>query len=333
LAVETSSNDANSFGDPKSSFRTVTHTKTSPRSSVKVTKDLSNKNSNNMNNVRGNNSFDWNELQVAQNVTGMCGADKCFWRSSSDPESVGYLVASAGYHYRTMKKAYDFAVDVLDRKCHARHLFLEAPQMVSVTPSFVQTLNSLKHNDHAEFVDNLGIKGKKPRAVLKIFDEDDQHVVVQKVRVAPKPNLMFGYMARKWDMLVKDVPRFRSELQATGTRLRHIQEKLESERKGIECAMQYSDTYWYDLQGLIDLEGNYFHIDIDSQFWMEIADFESDNGKAVTNAIAYQRRQTLMGKFNEMIQRIVDPPPDGVSELSAWDDDESNSDGDDEYYD
>ena len=34
-----------------------------------------------------------------------------------------------------------------------------------------------------------------------------------------------------------------------------------------------------------------------------------------------------MGKFNEMIQWLVDPP-DGVKELSAYDDNGSSSDGD-----
>jgi hypothetical protein len=317
MAVETSSNDAGSFGYPKSSFRTVTPTKTTPQSSDHVTKELPIKNISNVRNINDVNFFDWNELQIAQNATGLCGADKCFWRSTSDPESVGYLVASAGYHYRTMKKAYDFAVDVLESKCNAKHLLLEAPQRVGVSKNFVRRLNSLKHNDHAEFVDNLGIEGKAPRAGRDVFQADDSHVVVQKVRVAPKPTLMFGYMARKWDMLVKDVPRFRSELQATGISLRYIQEKLESERKGIECAMQYSDTYWYDLQGLIDIDGNYFHLDVDSQFWMKISDEKSEDGTTVvTKATAYRKRQKHMWKFNEMIQRLVDPPPDGVKELS-----------------
>ena len=280
-------------------------------------------------------SFDWDDVQLAQNVTGLCGADKCFWRSTSDPISVGYLVSSAKYNYKTMRKSYEFAVNILEEKCHSRHLLLDAPKRVKVTSDFVRHLNALKHNDYSEYRNKQGKKVTKLTADHQVFDEDDHAVVVQKVRVAPKPNLLFGYMAGKWDMLVeKDIPRFRSELQADGTPLRLIEEKLESERKGIECAMQYSETYYYDLQGLIDLEGNYFHIDIDSQFWLGIIGQESENGmgRSVTRAVAYNRRHAVIGKFNDMIHRLVDPPPDGLSELSAWGESKNDGDDDDYYY-
>jgi len=271
-------------------------------------------------------SFDWTELELTQGVSGNCGADKCFWRSTSDPESVGYLVASAKDHYARMKKAYDFAIDVLETKCLAKHLFLEAPIKVPVKKKFLKRLNALRDSEHAKFVDGLKRKNKAKRTEMLIYDENDLFVVVQKVRVAPKPSITFGYMARKWDLLVdKHVPRFRSELLAKQISLRDIEVKLESERKGIECAMQHSHGYWYDLQGLIDLDGNYYHMDIDSQFWVRVEGSESeddddkdDDNMTINMQTAYRKRQVMIGKFNEMIQRIVDPPPDGVHELSAW---------------
>jgi hypothetical protein len=293
-------------------------------------------------------AFDWNDVQAVQGVKGKCGADKCFWHSTSDPENVGYLIASAKYHWEPMKKAYDFAVDVLESKCNAKHLFLEPPQKVKVWHTLVGQLNKLRHNEQGSFVKE---KGEEPRKVLErdVFEEDDNFVVVQKVRVAPKPHLMFGFMASKWTMMCeKEIPRFRSELLASGFSLSEIETKLEAERRGVECAMQHSDTYWYDLQGLIDIEGNYFHIDIDSQYWVEISETKTGNDlKTVTNAMAFKRRHVMIGKFNEMIQRLVFPPPERVGELDAWgakaprprsadgDDDSDDSadsdDGDDDY--
>ena len=303
LALVSSPDNANKIGSPKSFVR---------HSSDRGKKALKNSG------TTISDSFDWSHLQVSQDVKGKCGADKCFWRSNSDPDSVGYLVASADYHYKRMKQAYKFAVNILDEKCKAKHLFLEAPQLVKIDPDWAKKLNSLRHNDQNEFAYRKGRQKKRG----DVFHEDDHYVVVQKVKVAPKPNLMFGFMAKKWEMLVeKDIPRFRKELQSKGISLREIEEKLESERKGIECAMEYSETYWYDLQGLIDVDGNYFHIDVDSQFWAEIGDPEDpvhSSVKTVTKAMAYQRRQNLIGRFNEMIQRLVYPPPDGVEELSAW---------------
>lgn len=291
-----------------------------PKSSLRSGRYSSNPDANTYTNTGypTKNAFDWSHIQVSQNAKGMCGADKCFWRSTSDPDSIGYLVASAGEHYQRMKRAYEFAVQVLDEKCKARHLFLEAPQLIRIGPTWAKKLNSLRHNDQAEFANKWGQRKKSK----DVFDEDDHYMVVQKVKVAPKQNLMFGFMETKWEMLVeRDIPRFRSELRANGISLRDMEVKLEFERKGIECAMEYSETYWYDLQGLIDLEGNYFHIDVDSQFWVEIGDPEDPDNTAVltvNEAMAYKRRQNLVGRFNEMIQRLVYPPPEGVDELAAW---------------
>ena len=263
-------------------------------------------------------AFDWSHIEVSIGVPGKCGADKCFWRSTSDPDSVGYLVASAKHNYKRMKASYEFAVDILNGKCNAQHLFLQEPQLVRIDPPFARRLNSLIQNDHNDFADQKGT----PMKVGNVFSEKDPFVVVQKVKVAPKPNLMFGFMQSKWEMMVEQgIPRFREELNSRGISLPTIEEKLESERKGIECACEYSKTYWYDLQGLIDLEGNYFHMDIDSQYWVKIGDPyhpEDTSVMTITRATNYQRRHGLIGRFNEMIQRLVYPPPEGIDELPAW---------------
>jgi len=276
-------------------------------------------------------SFDWADVQVSQKVEGACGFDKCFWRSVSDPENVGYLMASAKYHYDRMTKAYDFSVDVLNKKCNAKHLYLEKPLLVEVKSDFVQQLNSLKQNRHLEYVDNIAPRpeGKKSRVDHKVFKENDPYLVIQKVKVAPKPSLAFGYIARKWDLLVvKDLPKFRSLLTSKGIDPKSLEPKLEDERRKIECVMDNSSTYWYDLQGLIDAEGNYHHLDVDSQFWVDVGDpheaQDDDEGvKIVDLKETYEMRHELIGKFNEMIQRLVNPPPEGVDELPAWDDDSS----------
>eukprot|EP00536_Pseudo-nitzschia_multiseries_P003823 jgi/Psemu1/8604/gm1.8604_g len=274
-------------------------------------------------------NFDWSDLPISNGVEGNCGADKCFWRSVSDPTTVGYLVASARYHYDRMRKAYDFAVDVLDATCHAKHLYLEPPELVRVEHGFAEHLNGLRQNRHYEYVDKIAPKpdGLRSRSDRIVYDATDPYLVVQKVRVAPDPSLAFGYMARKWDLLVvEDLPRFRTLLAERGTDLKTLEAKLETERRKIECAMDHSPTYWYDLQGLIDPDGNYHHMDVDSQFWVGVGDptqpVDDDEGvKIVDQKETYDQRHELIGKFNEMIQRLVHPPPEGVDELPAWDDD------------
>jgi len=279
-------------------------------------------------------SFDWTDLPISKGVEGNCGADKCFWRSVSDPDHVGYLVASARYHYERMSKAYDFAVTILDQTCHAKHLYLEPPVLVQVPQrGFAEKLNELRQNRHYKFVDKIAPTPRNgiSRVDRKVYDVSDPYLVIQKVRVAPNRSLAFGYMARKWDLLVvEDLPKFRKLLTERGTDPKKFEAKLENERRKIECAMDHSPTYWYDLQGLVDPEGNYHHMDVDSQFWVEVGDPGEPHYEAVANGVkivdpkeTYDQRHELIGKFNEMIQRLVHPPPEGVDELPAWDDDQS----------
>jgi len=95
--------------------------------------------------------FQWDDVQVTQNVKGMCGHYKCFWRSISNPNE-GYLITSQrDGTYNTMKKAYQFAKDVIETKCHAKHLYLDSPQKVKVKASFIQRLNKLTQSDHDEW--------------------------------------------------------------------------------------------------------------------------------------------------------------------------------------
>lgn len=264
-------------------------------------------------------SFDWMDLEASKKAKGACGADKCFWRSVSDPEK-GYLVASAKHHYDRMKRAYEFAVDVLERECDAKHLYLESPFQIPVSVKLLEQLESLKDNPHFQFVDKLN-PNRSSRAARKIFDTDDPYVVVQPVRIAPQPSLSFGVMARKWLKLVEyDLPAFRLLLEQKGIPPKSLEANLDAERRKIECAMHRSDTYYYDLQGLIDTEGNYHHIDVDSQFWVQLGDApaDDDEGMIFVNASeAYAQKLELVGKFNEMIQRLVEPPPPGLDELPA----------------
>ena len=86
--------------------------------------------------------FDWNEVEVvSKNADGICGAMKCFWRSTTDPDNVGYLVAD-DVLYTEMTLAYNFAKNVLEGKCRAKHLYLEKPFRTKASPKLISWLNS-----------------------------------------------------------------------------------------------------------------------------------------------------------------------------------------------
>mmetsp|Transcript_24169 Transcript_24169/g.27015 ORF Transcript_24169/g.27015 Transcript_24169/m.27015 type:complete len:412 (-) Transcript_24169:19-1254(-) len=269
--------------------------------------------------------FQWDDVQVTQNVKGMCGHYKCFWKSISNPNE-GYLITSQrDGTYNTMKKAYQFAKDVIETKCHAKHLYLDSPQKVKVKASFIQRLNKLTQSDHDAWLDELyprktaALRARKK--ARNIFQ--GQILVVQKVAVAPTPNLNVGFNdMKKWEQSVNDsLPTFRNEIDIA---MNQLEMKLESERKGLQCVMDASDTYWYDLQGLIDTKGGYYHIDFDSQFFQQ----------KTSVADTYAKRHEMIGKFNQIIQRLTDPPPLGVDELPPVekdDDDEGDDENGDDY--
>eukprot|EP00562_Extubocellulus_spinifer_P017075 CAMPEP_0178603506 /NCGR_PEP_ID=MMETSP0697-20121206/35549_1 /TAXON_ID=265572 /ORGANISM="Extubocellulus spinifer, Strain CCMP396" /LENGTH=324 /DNA_ID=CAMNT_0020241819 /DNA_START=38 /DNA_END=1009 /DNA_ORIENTATION=- len=267
--------------------------------------------------------FSWDDLEaISRNASGNCGADKCFWRSTSEPESVGYLVASAGYHYRKMKRAFKFAKEILEGECNAKHFLMDPPVLVqNVSRDFLDQLNSLTDNPAIRI--GLDNANKSQRS---IFYVSDPSLVVQKVKVAPSPSLLFGYTQGKRQTMIKEIPTFREQVTVP---LPLLEERLEAARKALRCAMDRKETYWWDIQGLVDVEGNYYHIDIDSHFWQEDKqrkrrkEAEKDGKgkkkkkekkkKELTNN--FQAQHDKIGLFNDMIQRLTQPPPVGYDEL------------------
>ena len=238
-----------------------------------------------------------------------------------------------------MIAAYKFAKEIIETKCHAKHLLLEPPLQVKVTDEFVQKINNLTHIEWAVFKDKVHPreKGESARSDRDVFWGN--LLVVQKVMVAPSPNIIFGFDRMKWGHTVVElIPKFRKEILMNSTAkitkhnlsLKDLETKLESERKGIQCAIEHSGgsfdsrQYWFDLQGFLDLDGNYYHVDIDSQFWRR--------KKSLRSKDMYARKQAVIQRFNEMIQRLTDPPPSGVPELpkgGRYHDDDYVGDGDD----
>ena len=174
--------------------------------------------------------------------------------------------------------------------------------------------------------------------------------VVQPVRIAPSITLEFGSMNRKMEYTVAKISEFRRQVVGAiddsnrqqkkngeegrwSSRRRSFRRNLFDAAKGIRCALQASPThqYWYDFQGLIDLEGNFYHTDLDSQFWNvdrlfrrrndkdDGDDDDDDNGgdsDATTAAPVYldqqQRRKKILHfeagvlhRFHDVIDRLT----------------------------
>jgi hypothetical protein len=98
------------------------------------------------------------------------------------------------------------------------------------------------------------------------YNPEYEWMVVQPVNVAPSPVLSFGVLTPKFQNSLVQIPSFKKLLGVPADVFRRRLARASNE---IKCVMDHSPTrrYWYDLQGLVDTDGTFFHTDIDSQFW------------------------------------------------------------------
>ena len=75
---------------------------------------------------------------------------------------------------------------------------------------------------------------------------------------------------------------------------------LSSEIRGLKCALTNSDMYCKDLQGMIDLNGNYHHIDIDTQF-------RPDEEFLIPQTI-FKKKIHAINRYNDMVDILTQAP-------------------------
>jgi hypothetical protein len=207
---------------------------------------------------------------------------------------------------------------------HHRNRHQNAERLLRRRPVHPKRSRDRRRDGDADAKQLLHQEGKPNRLVFPMYYDDDddediatrfagrynpeyEWIVVQPVKVAPSPALSFGVIGPKFDQLVlEQIPQFRHQVRVS---TEVLEGRLTRAQAGIRCAMQHSPTkrYWYDFQGLIDVDGNFFHTDVDSQFWNMMGSSNSDDHR--DDHDTYKKEQSVLRMFNEMIQRIVYPPP------------------------
>ena len=228
--------------------------------------------------------FDWSDVNLNQKAN--CGMAKCFLEANSngstynDTLQVGYLVASR-QHYRDMRRASELA-NWLTREFGAHHFYMEDAQMVRVTPELVDKLNELVHQP-------LRIIANK--STQAIFNENETVVALQKVIKAPTPTLTFGSSATKVESLQKLLPEFRQHIPNKTA----LAEQLYKERSVIHQALVTVSTLWRDFQGMVDVHGNFYFIDLDGHF----------SKKVVTEKRRRHLIKNRMNRFDDFIAQLL----------------------------
>ena len=185
------------------------------------------------------------------NINATCGVDKCFFRSVSDA-TLGYLVAGSDRH-DAMNMASQFA-NKLQREFGAKHFHRGLAYTVNVSQAFQQGLNNIVHQP------NRNLDGWEPEDVF-LTDEDLTYVVVQQVQVAPEPSLFLAVAAQNRQVTLQQLDSFRRQIPDKQA----FAQQYNAELKIIQKAVRKYPKLHYDFQGMVDVQGNFYFIDLDGQ--------------------------------------------------------------------
>ena len=201
-------------------------------------------------------SFRPENLAMSKRVP--CGKEKCVYRSISD-DQVGYLVSlssrkkNSSRDCKTLELGWQFA-EQLRRKYNIEHFLLAPPGNVTVSQDLASRLNR-----------NLWSEKRRTRPREATRYPEGSSVCVQKVKLAPKVNLLIGSRKSKLDVFEEVVDDFLSFVKHKESFLRRFKSSLASLRKLLhneQCLVN-------DFQALVDTRGDFYHLDFDRCFHPE----------------------------------------------------------------
>jgi hypothetical protein len=198
-----------------------------------------------------NATYNWSDVNLS--VKGNCGWHKCFFPSRSN-DTVGYLVVE-GREYKKIEVANDIAQDISQR-FGAKHFHL-ALDMDEVSDEFKNYLNSLVVNPLSVTKGN----NEAQRSILY----NTHRVAIQKVIVAPEPSFWFAIMNNNYKLSIAYLEDFYAKIPDRNA----FAALMYQEYDRLVMILKYKPGLVRDLQGLIDVHGNFYHIDLDGHLHLQ----------------------------------------------------------------
>ena len=193
------------------------------------------------------------DLAPSQRVP--CGKEKCFYRSKSNAD-FGYLVARCSRDYsktdrfERLVSGWNLAQE-LERTYNMKHFLKGPPEAITVSQDLSTFFNrNLWFESHEE-----KLRGSK----AKRFPVGS-HAYVQKVKVAPTPNLLLAVAPSNQIQFDNSVEEFL--LNATPSFARRLHKNLVQTR----TLLQKEPCLIKDFQVLMDQRGELYHLDFDRCF-------------------------------------------------------------------
>ena len=217
----------------------------------------------------------WQDMDLRKSVT-RCGVDKCFFPSTTDP-AIGYLVSGSS-NLPVMREAFQLTQTLHD-KFHMKHLNMEPPVLLPATLQWMHHLNTLVQQPAriAQGWPELPVYGQDA-------DQDDlEHLVVQRVRRAPEPHLFVTTGQHNHAMTETSLVQFAPHIHNR----RAFDQQWQQEIQRITQVLRAYPMFYHDFQGLVDLDGNFFVMDLDMDDKWKEQGLPDDIDDILQQAVAY----------------------------------------------
>eukprot|EP00977_Amphora_coffeiformis_P018034 scaffold6091_cov164-Amphora_coffeaeformis.AAC.18 len=188
----------------------------------------------------------WNDVGWNNTEAISCGARKCFFPSRSDPQHYGYLVALKKQMHSDLTKVQKVQ-RTLQEDFDCRVLTADEPLLLGGVSRRLFCL--LASRVHQPTDDKHDIFNPRRR----------ERVVVQRVRRAPEPHVLWGTNVEKTTHFLRRLPDFLHIANSTTAFNRTFQTEIRHLRR----VMDKLPEIVYDLQVLVDTRGRFHHVDLD----------------------------------------------------------------------
>jgi hypothetical protein len=206
--------------------------------------------------------FQANNIATRNRV--VCGKEKCLFKVKSS-KAVAYIVAQPLREsdntttttiptrkrdgFASIRAGYNLGQN-LTQQYGSMHFYVSPPMNLTVDKSLTKQLNQ-----------NLWSEERQYRLRDSTSFNEGGAIYVQKIHLAPEPNLLLGTRSSQLDLLKRTLPKFLSTVQ-TSSFLKRFQSNIKQQK----LLIQSEPCLANDFQALVDTRGNFFQLDLDRCF-------------------------------------------------------------------
>ncbi len=278
--------------------------------------------------------FQWGDIDLSS--PGICGHNKCFFRDASNPSSFGYLLAYTDKAISGLHIGWERAIRIEERYGIDTVYLRDSPPEVLPTSErqliFATELGEIvragkmlhyelnvtefssregrgRGHDHgAEELQATHILSKN----TSVANPSTGSFLVQRVKVAPEPNLQWGTNAGRRGVCIKNFRRLADAIDNTAA----FSARMNHSINALEDLLNAEDETWMvpDMQVILDSSGRLHHFDLDRYPGMtkckrRFVEEYHERSKNILTHLMKMKRTFERWPYDEMENRRKGRPP------------------------